>query len=586
MESGFVNYFILLKKGASRQQAEQMMTELSRSAAPSNASDNVVLQPFANLHLAPGFNYPFQTYGSLGLVTMLLSIALLILLIAWVNYINLSTVQALKRAREAGVRKVLGASKGQIALQFLRETFIITLIALAFAVLLTQLFQPLFNSFTGKKLSLASLNAGWFWLGAMALILAGTLMSGGYVSFVLSSFKPVNILKGQSQGMVKGNLLRKGMVVFQFVVSIVFIVATIVLFKQLSFMKTGSLGFSMDQLVVISGPTVSSDDQANRNKTFKTQLAALPFVEKVSGSNNIPGRGYNFQANGITRPNPMPGDEQKSYNMFIADQQFFSVYSIPFVAGRSFTEAEADASWNNDQKVILNEKAARELGFSPVTSAVGQKVLWGKPFEVIGVVKDYHHLSKHKPIEPVIYLGSVSYSNFTVKTSTANLQSKLDKFQQMYKAIFPGNPWEYFFADEAYEQQYRAEQDLGKIFIAAALVAIFIACLGLFGLAAFAAQQRVKEIGVRKVLGASVTNITAMLSGDFVKLVLVAIVIATPLAWWGMHRWLQDFAYRTDVAWWIFVVAGLAAIFIALSTVSLQAIRAAKQNPVKALRSE
>jgi putative ABC transport system permease protein len=481
---------------------------------------------------------------------------------------------------------VLGASKGQIALQFLRETFIITLIALGLALLLTQLLQPLFNSFTGKKLSLASLNAGWFWLGAMALILAGTLLSGGYVSFVLSSFKPVNILKGQSQGPVKGNLLRKGMVVFQFVVSIVFIVATIVLFKQLSFMKTGSLGFSMDQLLVISGPTVSSDDQANRNKTFKAQLAALPFVEKVSGSNNIPGRGYNFQSNGITRPNPMPGDEQKSYNMFIADQQFFSVYSIPFVAGRPFTEAEADASWNNDQKIILNEKAARELGFSPVTSAVGQQVLWGKPYEVIGVVKDYHHLSKHKPIEPVIYLGSVSYSNFTVKTSTANLQSKLDKFQQMYKQIFTGNPWEYFFADEAYEQQYRAEQDLGKIFIAAALVAIFIACLGLFGLAAFAAQQRVKEIGVRKVLGASVTNITTMLSGDFVKLVLVAIVIATPLAWWGMHRWLQDFAYRTDVAWWIFVVAGLAAILIALSTVSLQAIRAARQNPVKALRSE
>lgn len=586
LENGFVNIFLLVNKGTDEHALAKQLTTFARSSSPDQDETQVILQPLKHLHLAPGFNYPLQTYGSLGLVTMLLSIALLILIIAWVNYINLSTVQALKRAREAGVRKVLGASKAHVAAQFLRETFVVTIISFLLALLLTQLLQPLFNSFTGKSLSLASLSQGWFWLGVAALILAGTLLAGGYVAFVLSSFKPINILKGQSQGIVRGNLFRKGMVVFQFAVSIIFIVATIVLFRQLNFMKSGSLGFSTEQLLVISGPTVSSDDQAARNKTFKNQLAALPFVEKVAGSNNIPGRGYNFSTTGITRQSPSPGDEKKPYNMFIHDQHFFSVYSIPVIAGRTFTEQEADASWNNAPKVILNQKAAKELGFSPAESAVGRKIVWGKEYEVVGVVKDYHHLSMHKAIEPVIYLPSVSFSYFTVKTGSDNMPAKLAQIQQLYKTDFPGNPWEYFFADEAYNDQYKREQDLGKIFIAAALVAIFIACLGLFGLAAFTAQQRVREIGIRKVLGASVLDITQMLSTDFIRLVCIAILLAVPIAWWGMHRWLQDFAYRTEISWWFFAVAGLGAIAIAIMTISVQAVRAAMANPVHSLRSE
>lgn len=272
--------------------------------------------------------------------------------------------------------------------------------------------------------------------------------------------------------------------------------------------------------------------------------------------------------------------------MFIADENFFNTYQIAFVQGKSFTQEDANRSWNNAKKVIINEKAAAQLGFTKGETVVGKKIVWGEPYEVVGVVKDYHHLSLHQSIEAVIYLPSVSFGYFTVQTDQANMQSKISTIEKLYKTSFPGNPYEYFFAEETYDQQYKREQDLGSIFIAAALIAIFIACLGLFGLAAFSAQQRVKEIGIRKVLGASVSDITGLLSKDFVKLVLVSIVIASPIAWWGMHKWLQDFAYRTNIDWWVYIAAGLTAIFIAVVTVSLQAVRSALANPVKSLRTE
>ena len=343
---------------------------------------------------------------------------------------------------------------------------------------------------------------------------------------------------------------------------------------------------NLDQLLVIQGPTVSSEDQAQKNYTFKSQLKSLPFVKKIAASNNVPGIGYNFSTEKITRLNADPGDDKKKYNMFIADENFFSTYGIRFKEGTGFSEDDALRSWNNAKKVILNQKAAEQLGFREGEPVAGKKILWGDTYDVIGVVENYHHLSLHQPIEPVIYLPSVSFVYFTIQTDDANMQGKISTIERLYKSAFPGNPYEYFFADESYDQQYQKEKDLGSIFIAAALVAIFIACLGLFGLAAFSAQQRVKEIGIRKVLGASVTDITSLLSKDFIKLVIVSIVIASPIAWWGMHKWLQDFAYRTSIEWWVFIVAGFTAIFIAVVTVSLQAIRSALANPINSLRTE
>ncbi len=272
--------------------------------------------------------------------------------------------------------------------------------------------------------------------------------------------------------------------------------------------------------------------------------------------------------------------------MFICDQHFFDTYGISFAQGQTYAAADAESSWNNVKKVIINEQAARQLGFDLKQNIIGQKINWGVPYEIIGVVKDYHHLSLREPIKPVIYLGSVSFSYFTVQTDNQNLPAKIKTIQTLFNSTFPGNPFAYFFADERYNQQYHAEQQLGKVFIAAACVAVFIACLGLFGLAAFSAKQRVKEIGIRKVLGASVGSITALLSKDFIGLVLISILLASPVAWFAMHKWLENFAYKTSISCWVFVLSGFMAVVIALFTISFQAIKAASANPVKSLRSE
>ena len=586
LQSGYSNIYLVLKNDASAAALASKMDSYLRNVNNENRNSSVYLQPFSSLHLAPSLDYPYQTYGSLKLVYMLGLVALLILGIAWVNYINLSTAQALKRAKETGVRKVLGANRGQLAIQFLGETFVLTIISVLLAGVFVQLFQPLFNGFVGKELSLRTLVNPIFLLVAFTIIIIGCIFSGGYVSFVLSAFKPVTTLKGKIEHSTRGIVLRKGLVVFQFAISIVFVIATIVLYKQLSYMQTENLGMKLDELLVIQGPTVTSEGQADRNLNFKNQLAGLAFVKKISGSNNVPGRGYNFSTSGITRLISAPGDEKKSYNMLIADQNFFNTYGIQLVQGRPFTENEALRSWNNEHKVILNQKAATQLGFDPGENIIGKKIMWGKEYEIVGLVKDYHHLSLRSSIEPIVYLASVSFVYFTVETDASNMASKIDTIEKMYKTSFPGNPFEYFFADDSFDQQYRQDKQLGNVFIASALVAIFIACLGLFGLAAFSAQQRVREIGVRKVLGADIKDIIVLLSGDFIILVIVAIIIGSPIAWWIMHSWLQEFPYRTSLDWWVFVLAGTAAIAIAVSTVSMQALRAAKMNPVKSLRSE
>ncbi len=585
-KNGYSNIFLLLKPGANPVALSSAMDKFFHQADPETRDASIYLQAFRNLHLGPAMDYPFQTFGSLKLVYMLALIAALILLIAWVNYINLSTAQGLQRARETGVRKVLGASRFQLAIRFMGETLLITLLSLVLAVVFVQLVQPVFNRFIGLSLSLTLLLRPAILLLILGIIFVGSFLAGGYVSLVLSSYKPVQTLKGKLQHSTKSVVLRKGLVVFQFSISIAFIIATIILYKQLNFMQTGNLGMQLDQLLVVQGPTVATEDQSERNYTFKNKLAALPFVEKVAGSNNVPGKGYNFSTNAITRPLAAPGDEKKSYNMLIVDQNFFDTYGIAFKQGKAFSEQAAIRSWNNERQVVINERAAAELGFDPAEEIAGKKIKWGEEFEIMGVVKDYHHLSFRTAIEPIIYLPSVSYGNFTVKMKAENMPSKLATIEKLYREMFPGNPFDYFFADEAYDKQYAQEKALGSLFIASSLVAVFIACMGLFGLAAYSAQQRVKEIGVRKVLGASVPDIARLLSVDFVKLVIVAIVIASPIAWWAMHNWLEGFPYRTMISWWVFVAAGVAAILIAVGTVGVLAVRAANANPIQSLRNE
>ncbi len=585
-ESAFANAYIQLTNNTDATTVNNQITSIVHAANSRMKDDQVVLQPFNQLHLAPSFDYPYQTFGNLTLVVVFFCVAVLILLIGWVNYINLSTAQALNRAKEVGVKKVLGASRSQLIFQYLTETFILTIGSTLIALLLVYLFQPVFNNFIAKDLSLSILNNSWFMVASVLFIAVGSILSGGYVAFVLTAFKPVTVIRGKVGSGIKTLSLRKVLVVFQFTISIVFIIATVVLYRQLQYMQTENLGINLNQLLVIQGPTVSSDGQAAKNVSFKNALTQLPFVKKIAASNNVPGIGYNFSADGITKLNAQVGDDKKSYFMFICDQNFFDTYGINFKQGKSFTQEDAEKSWNNAPKVIINEKAAQAMGFNIKDNLIGQKINWGKTYEIIGVVKDYHHLSLKEEIKPVIYLASVSFSYFTIQTDVHDLQSKLNTIKQLFDQHFPGNPFAYFFADEKYNQQYLAQQQLGKLFIASAFIAVLIACMGLFGLAAFSARQRIKEIGIRKVLGASLANIVTLLSVDFLKLVLIALILASPIAWFAMHKWLQNFAYKTSISWWIFVLAGSLAVTIALLTISFQAVKAALANPVESLRSE
>ncbi|GAB3698947.1 ABC transporter permease [Spirosoma flavus] len=587
LESNFIDTYLLLRPQANYLTLETKFNNFKKKLKPED-TEQIRLQPVKNMHLARSLSDYYQTNGSLRFVYLLGGIALLILVIAWFNYINLSTAGALKRAKEVGVRKTVGAGHGQLITQFLSESLLLNVLSLILAFGLIALLQEPFNQLTGRTLSTDVLLRGNFWALAVGFLLAGTLLSGGYVAFVLTKFRPVQVLKGALSRMGQGVTLRQSLVVFQFSVSVALMVATGVMLQQLRYMQTQDLSMKLDQLLVLRGPDVGKDSTFNkRSGAFRQSIAQLASVQAFCTSGSVPGNWYNFSADGITRPNPQPGDNQKSYAVVNADHRFLDTYGIKLVAGQNVTAAECDKSWNDVTKVMINERAVEQLGFLNVAAAVGQKIKWGeRELEVVGIVKNYHHQSLKQAIEPIIFIPQTSVFYTTVRLTTDQLPAKIAELERLFSQYFPGNPFDYFFVDERYNEQYKDDRQSERIFTIASLLAIFIACLGLFGLATYMTEQRTKEIGVRKVLGASVGSIVTLLSKDFLKPVVIAIVIASPLAWWAMQRWLQDFAYKINIGWWVFGLAGMLAVGIALATVSFQSIRAALKNPVKSLRSE
>ncbi|ADB40608.1 ABC transporter permease [Spirosoma linguale] len=557
----------------------------NRKVQPENETV-FMLQPARNLHLAASLSDTYRTSGSLGFVYLLSGIAGLILLIAWFNYINLSTAGALKRAKEVGVRKVIGAGPKQLIGQFLGESLLLNIVGFGLALTLVLSLQKAFNEFVGRDLSLAVLNTNGVWVAGLALLVVGAVASGGYVAFALTSFKPIQTLKGSYQA-GKGGWLRKTLVVAQFSASVALVIATIVLYRQLQYMQNKDLGMKLTQRVVIKRPEIGEGPFAPRAVLLENQLMQLPYVKNLSQTSIVPGNFYNFTANGVTKQNPRPGDEKKGYSMGIIDDRFLKTYEIGLAAGRNFTIQETEPGWEKSAKLMINETAARQLGFASSADAVGKFINWGQLYEIVGVVKDYNHQGLQRAIDPVIFMPRRSLSDMTIQLATGErMADKIAELERLYKASFPGNPFEFYFADENYNKQYQSEQQYGQVFTIASALAIFIACLGLFGLATFTTEQRTKEIGVRKVLGASVASIVTLLSKDFLKLVLVSIVIASPLAWYAMNQWLQNFEYKSEISWWVFALAGGLAICIALLTVSFQSVKAALMNPVKSLRSE
>ncbi|GAB3025363.1 ABC transporter permease [Spirosoma pulveris] len=587
-DGNYLTTFLKLPGEAPGKTAEALAAKLNvyNKKVQPDSETLFMLQPAANLHLAASLSDIYRTSGSLGFVYLLSGIAGLILLIAWFNYINLSTAGALKRAKEVGVRKVIGAGPEQLIRQFLGESLLLNSVGFGLAVTLVLSLQSTFNEFVGKDLSLAVLNTNGVWVAGLALLIVGALASGGYVAFVLTSFKPIQTLKGAYQA-GKGGWLRKTLVVTQFSASVALVIATLVLYRQLQYMQDKDLGMKLTQRVVLKAPQIGDGPLAPRAVLLENQLMQLPYVKNLSQTSIVPGNFYNFSAVGITRQNPRPGDEKKGYSMGIIDDRFLKTYEIGLAAGRNFTVREAELGWEKSAKLMINETAARQLGFASGTDAAGKFINWGQRYEIVGVVKDYNHQGLQHAIDPVIFMPRRSLSDLTIQLAAGGrMADKIAELERLYKASFPGNPFEFYFADENYNRQYQSELQYGQVFTVASALAIFIACLGLFGLATFTTEQRTKEIGVRKVLGASVSSIVALLSKDFLKLVLVSIVIASPLAWYAMNKWLQNFEYKVGISWWVFALAGSLAIGIALLTVSFQSVKAALMNPVKSLRSE
>lgn len=587
LDNQYINMLFELSPNTNLKALEKKLTALRREIQTEEDATVFRLQPLADVHLAKSSADELQHTGNRRYVLTLMGIAFLILLIAWFNYINLNTANSIKRANEVGVRKVIGATQQNLLGLFLVESVLVNLFAFVLGIILVVALQPFFNQLFEKKLSLQSLFLNPVWALGVGLLLLSSIVSGVYIALVLARFKPVETLKGKLVKTGKGVLLRKSLVVIQFSISVALIISTILMFKQLKFMQHADLGFDSKQLVLIPAPQLNLDETyKQRTSAYQDEIAQQSFVEGFCTSGSGPGRGYNFATEGFSSPKSKKGTENQSFAFAIIGENYLPTFKIPLKAGRNFTALETDVTWNDNDKVILNEKAAKALGFEDVKDALTNKIKWDERYlQVIGVVKDYHHEGLQKSIGPMIFYPA-QVNDLTLKLSTDDIQGKLAKLEKIYKKYFVGNPFEYLFIDELYNQQYKSEAQFGKIFSAASILAILIACMGLFGLTVFTVESRTKEIGIRKTLGASAGSISTLLTKDFLKLVFVAIVIASPIAYYFMNRWLADFAYRTPVQWWVFALAGGMALLIAFLTIGFQSMKAALANPVESLRSE
>lgn len=537
--------------------------------------DYLSLEPLRDVYLKSkrdGF-----VRGNINNVYIFSIIAVFILLIACINFINLTTARSAERAKEVGIRKVVGAARLQLTKQFIGESIIICLIAFGLSVLLSSLALPLFNHLAGKQISSSIFNNP---LHIISLLLVSTgtgMLAGVYPSLVLSSFKPVSVLKGRFSTSTRGLILRKGLVVFQFTLSIFLITGTIIVYRQLNYMRSQDLGFNKDQEIIIN-------TNFDKNKdAFKQSLASIPGVLSTTYSSSVPGSSNN---SAYSKVQNKAGEMQKTnLDLYFVDFDYIKQYDLKVVAGRAFSR---DFPTDSTQAMMINESAARILGYNTPQEAVGRNFdQWGRKGKIIGVLKDFHYKSLQQRIQPLtMRMERGGFSTISIKVSTVNIQSTIKAIEKKWRRIIPNRPFEYTFLNDYFNQQYRAEVNFGNLFFNFAVLAIFISCLGLLGLSSYSTIQRTKEIGVRKVLGASVSNIVNLLSVDFIKLVLIAFAIAAPIAWFGMHQWLQDFAYHTNISWWVFVLAGLCSILIAFFTISFQAIKAAIMNPVKSLRAE
>jgi putative ABC transport system permease protein len=584
---GFLTYIVLDEKTDAKAFEAKLPAYIQKKQGEElkrfNAGMTFHLQPINDIHLDSDFIGEFKPNGNRQSAYFLSIVAVLILITAWINYINLSTAKSIERAREVGVRKVMGGFRSQLVQQFLFESLLLNALAVVIAIVLVVILTPAFGELTGRDLDylLFKKNAFWLWIGV--LIVGGALLAGIYPAMILSSYKPAEVLKGRFKNSGSGVMFRKGMVVIQFISSITLIVGTFTVYTQINYMRNQTLGVNIDQTLILNSPNVVDSTYEDKFQVFKQQLLGFPEVVAVSASTSVPGGAPGWNAGGIRRLSQRE-DEQNQYRIIMMDHDFIKSYGLEVIEGRPFSGDVV----NETESVMLNESASRLMGFTKPEQAINDQIFfWGDTFKIIGVVKNYHQESLKKAYEPLIFRYERSPGGYySIKFKTSNVRESMVKFEDEWKALFPGNPFIHFFLDDHYNQQYQADQQFGKVFGIFSTLAIFIACLGLFGLSSLTAIQRTKEIGVRKVLGASVPSILGLVSKDYIILMVMAIVLAVPVAWWIMTGWLESFAYRIPLSWWIFVIPSLAVIGIALLTVGFHTLKAARTNPVTSLRYE
>ncbi|MBC7920027.1 MAG: FtsX-like permease family protein, partial [Ferruginibacter sp.] len=537
------------------------------------------LQSAGLIHTTAGYTNEITKTVNPSFLVVLLLIAALIQVIACINFMNLSTARASRRAKEVGVRKVIGAGRKDLVGQFLGESLLLSLAGVLVALPLLALAMPYLNQITQTDVQLSLFADYRLWAMLAGLVMVTGLVAGSYPAFYLSAFQAIKVIKGNFINHISVADLRRSLVVFQFVLSIVLITGIIVIYSQLNYLKSKDLGFEKDQKLIFS---FQSNEALSKLPAFMNDLRELAEVKAVSNADNYPGQfavlrnRYLYLAGGNAATAP-------SAETMRTDAYYAKTLGIQLVSGRDFRLQDSS-------KVLVNETLCTKLGLDPATAA-GRRLYAGdeEMYEIAGVIKDFNYNSLREKVKPLVLMHEPDGSrlpNLIVATNSRNYQAMLEKVETLWQKNFPGLPFEYAFLDSEVQAQYETEITLSRIINSFTLVAILISSLGLFGLAAFSVEQRTKEMGVRKVLGASVFHLTTLLSKDFLGLVVVAVVIATPVSWWATNQWLQNFAYKTAISWWMFAVAGLIAIFIALLTISFQTIKAAMANPVKSLRTE
>jgi putative ABC transport system permease protein len=579
--------FVKLSKGITAEQINAQFAAYIKPRVKTNGFGTLIslhLQPLTDIHFTSDYyrGDDGDNFRKAHLPTLyaLMGIALFILIIAAINFINLSTAQSIQRSKEVGVRKVLGSSRKNLVLQFLAESLVLTFIAILISSLLVNPVISLFSSFIPKGIVFDPFNSSTIIF--LCILLAGTsLLAGFYPAKVLSSYAPVLSLKGVTNTTGSGGAnLRKGLIVFQFSISLIFIIGTLVISNQINFMRTKDKGFKTNAIITVN----NWNDQSGKAGILAEKIKQLPGVDKVILQGTAP-MGFGEQTSLFTYKGKNELNLEVSTKM--GNEDFIPFYQMKLIAGRNMIHTDSL------QEFVINEAFSKALGFAKPTDAVG-KFLYGgdKPFPIVGVVADFHQGSFHDLIKPAVIEHVPQWeTNVAVSLATKGKQVSDSKYiisqiEKQWKQLYPDAGFNYSFLDESIAWLFEKDEQAAWLMNAAMIITIFISCMGLFGLAMFTAERRTKEIGIRKVLGASVLNITTMLTKDFIVQVLIAILIASPVAWYFMNQWLQDFAYRVNISWWIFAFAGIIALLIAMITVSFQAIKAAIANPVKSLRTE